>query len=106
VSAGDGRAELEAGLLALEAGSASSALEWLRQATYKAPHSPLAQFALGRAYLAAGDRGRAHAALVHTRRLLLPLGGSGLVPGSDAMQVETLRQAVQTYLAGIETAAV
>jgi len=103
-SDGDGQAELEAGLLALEAGSAGSALDWLRRATYKNPHSPLAQFALARTYLEAGDLTRAHAALLHARRLLLPLDSDGLVPGSDALQVETLRQAVQTHLAGIEAA--
>jgi thioredoxin-like negative regulator of GroEL len=91
-------------LLALEAGSPVSALEWLRRATYKDPHSPMAQFALARTYLETGDLARAHAALVHTRRLLLSLDGDDLVPGSDALQVETLRQAVQTHLAGIEAA--
>src|SRR5205823_5159421 len=43
VLAGDGQAELEAGLLALEAGSACSALEWLRRATFRDPHDPVAQ---------------------------------------------------------------
>jgi len=90
--------ELEAGLLALEAGSAGSALEWLRRATFRQPDSALAQFALARAYVALGDRARAQAALVHTRRLLLHHGADELVPGSDSMAVETLRQTVATYL--------
>jgi len=91
-------AELEAGLLALEAGSAASALEWLRRATFRQPDSALAHFALARAYVALGDRMRALAALVHTRRLLLALASEALVPGSDSMSVETLRQTVATYL--------
>jgi chemotaxis protein methyltransferase CheR len=95
-------AELEAGLLALEAGSATTALEWLRQATFRDPRSPLAQFALGQAYLSVGDVPRAQAAFLHTRRLLSALGSATLVPGSDAMPVETLRQAVQTHLLAME----
>jgi len=90
--------ELEAGLLALEAGSAGLALEWLRRATFRQPESALAQFALARAYVALGDRARAQAALVHTRRLLVHHAGDELVPGSDSMAVETLRQTVMTYL--------
>jgi chemotaxis methyl-accepting protein methylase len=101
---GDGRAELEAGLLALEAGSAASALEWLRRATFRDPHSPVGQFALARAYLGVGDTPRAHAALLHLQRLLLDLRGEELVPDSDALPVETLRQAVQTHLSSIEGA--
>ena len=58
----------------------------------------MAQFALARAYLATEELPRAHAALVHTRRLIAPLGGEELLPGSDSMQVETLRQAVDAYL--------
>jgi chemotaxis protein methyltransferase CheR len=90
--------ELEAGLLALEAGSAGLALDWLRRATFRHPDSALAQFALARAYVALGDRARAQAALVHTRRLLVPHAAHELVPGSDSMAVETLRQTVATYL--------
>ena len=90
--------DLEAGLLALEAGSAASALEWLRRATFRQPDSALAQFALARAYVALRDRPRAQAALIHTRRLLLHLSADELVPGSDSMAVETLRQTVATYL--------
>lgn len=100
----NGRADLEAGLLALEAGSAASAIEWLRRATFRDPHSPLGQFALARAYLGIGDSPRAHAALLHTQRLLRELGGEEIVPDSDAMPVETLRQAVQTHLTVLEGA--
>jgi chemotaxis protein methyltransferase CheR len=96
------KAELEAGLLALEAGSAGTALEWLRRATFREPHSPLAQFALGRAYLGAGDAPRAVAALLHAQRLLTTLDDQAHVPGSDDMSVETLRQAVQTHLSALE----
>jgi chemotaxis methyl-accepting protein methylase len=84
--------ELDAGLLALEAGSAASALEWLRRATFHQPDSALAQFALARVYFAVGDRVRALAALVHTRRLVLSLEDGELVPGSDTLSVATLRQ--------------
>jgi chemotaxis methyl-accepting protein methylase len=90
--------EMEAGLLALEAGSAGLALELLRRATFHYPDSALAQFGLARAYVALGDRARAQAALIHTRRLLLHRSADELVPGSDSMAVETLRQTVATYL--------
>ena len=93
--------ELEAGLLALEAGSPGSALEWLRRATFHQPDSPLAQFALARAYLAVDDRGRAHAALVHTLRLLAGPSTDELVPGSDSMAVGTLRQTVLSLLENV-----
>jgi chemotaxis protein methyltransferase CheR len=95
--------ELDAGLLALESGSVASALDWLRRATFRDPSSVLAQFALARAYVATGDRPRAHAALLHTRRLLAPLGGDELVPGSESLAVEALRQTVQTYLEEVAT---
>jgi hypothetical protein len=104
VLSGDGHAELEAGLLALEAGSAASALEWLRRATFRDPQSPLGQFALARAYLGVGDTARALAALQHTQRLLSELRGEEFVPHSDAMPIETLRQAVQTHLTAMEAA--
>jgi hypothetical protein len=96
-----GRDELEAGLLALEAGSAHVAVDWLRRATFRDPHSAVAQFALAQAYVVTGDRLRAHAALLHTRRLLAPLAGDGLVAGSDSMSVQSLRQAVGTFLDGL-----
>ncbi|HEY3060008.1 MAG TPA: CheR family methyltransferase [Chloroflexota bacterium] len=99
-----GRAELEAGLLALEAGSSASAIEWLRRATFRDPHSPLGQFALARAYLGVGDSPRAYAALLHTQRLLSELRTQTMVPDSDALPVETLRQAVQTHLNAMEGA--
>jgi chemotaxis methyl-accepting protein methylase len=95
---GDGRNELEAGLLALEAGSSARALDCLRRATFRDPRSPLAQFALARAYVQNGDRTRAHSALVQARRLLAPLDGAALVPGSDALPIETLRQTIQSHL--------
>ncbi len=95
---GDGRQELEAGLLALEAGKTAEAVDCLRRATFRDPRSAVAQFALARAYLEIGDQARAHAALVQTRRLLATLPGDALVPDSDAVPVETLRQAVQTHL--------
>lgn len=95
--------ELEAGLLALEAGSAGSALEWLRRATFRQPDSALAQFALARAYVALGDPTRAAAALGYTRRLLADVPGDHLVPGSDSLTAETLRQAVASYLTKLPT---
>jgi chemotaxis protein methyltransferase CheR len=97
----DGRAELDAGLLALEAGALAAALDWLRRATFRDPRSPLAQFALGRAYADNGDASRAHTALIQARRLLAPLDGEALVPGSDAMPVESLRQTIRTHLEGL-----
>ena len=99
-----GKADLEAGLLALESGSAVSALEWLRRATFRDPRSAIAQFALARAYLGIGDLPRAQAALLHTQRLLKELGTETLVPDSDALPVETLRQAVHTHLSVLEGA--
>jgi Flp pilus assembly protein TadD len=104
-TAGEAHGELEAGLLALESGSAAPALELLRRATYKDPSNPLAQFALARAYLGARDIARAQAALLHTRRLLAGLDGAAMVPGSDALLVETLRQAVHSHLNGIAASA-
>jgi chemotaxis protein methyltransferase CheR len=104
ITPGNGRAELEAGLLALEAGSCAAALEWLRRATFRNPHSPLGQFALARAYLGVGDAPRAQAALLHTQRLLAALQGETFVPETDAMAVETLRQAVQTHLTAMDGA--
>ena len=98
IPACDGRQELEAGLLALEARNMSEAVDWLRRATFRDPRSAVAQFALARAYLEIGDQSRAHAALVQARRLLATLPGDALVPESDAVPVETLRQAVQTHL--------
>ena len=93
--------ELEAGLLALEAGSATAALDWLRRATFRDPHSAIAQFALARAYMLDGDVAHGHTALIQARRLLAPLDGASLVPGSDAMPVETLRQTIHTHLEGL-----
>jgi chemotaxis protein methyltransferase CheR len=97
---GNGHAELEAGLLALEAGSSASALEWLRRATFRDPLSAVAQFALACAFLHVGNLERARVALVHARRLLAPLPGDSFVPDTDGLAVETLRQTIQTYLDG------
>jgi chemotaxis methyl-accepting protein methylase len=98
VPTGDGQTELEAGLLALEAGSLSSAVECLRRATFRDPNSIVGQFALGRAYVMTRDLPRAQAAMVQTRRLLAPLAAGAFVPGSDSVLVETLRQTIQTHL--------
>jgi chemotaxis protein methyltransferase CheR len=95
------RDELEAGLLALEAGSTRSAVDWLRRATFRDPESAVAQFALAQAYVDSGDRPRAQVAFRHTRRLLAPLEGNGLVPGSDSMSVQSLRQTIETFLVGL-----
>jgi hypothetical protein len=95
---GNGQAELEAGLLALEAGALSTAVECLRRATFRNPNSIVGQFALGRAYVVTGDLPRAQAAFVQTRRLLAPLAGDACVPASDSLMVETLRQTIQTNL--------
>jgi predicted Zn-dependent protease len=92
-------------LLALEAGSAGTALEWLRRASFRDPHNPLGQFALGRAYLGVGDMPRAQAALQHARRLLADLEDDAQVPGTDGMSVESLRQAVLSHLSALEDAA-
>ena len=94
----EGEEELEAGLLALESGEAGAALDLLRRATFREPGNAVAQFALGRAYVATGDALRGRTALLQTRRLLAPLAGDDLVPGSDSLSVETVRQTVQTYL--------
>src|SRR5439155_12434515 len=101
IAVDEGREELDAGLLALEAGALAAAIDWLRRATFRDPRSPLAQFALGRAYADNGDASRAHTALIQARRLLAPLDGEALVPGSDAMPVETLRQTIRTHLEGL-----
>jgi len=98
VPTGNGQTELEAGLLALEAGSPSSAVECLRRATFRDPNSIVGQFALGRAYVMTGDRPRAEVALMQTRRLLAPLAADAFVPGSDSLMVETLRQTIQIHL--------
>jgi hypothetical protein len=90
--------DLEAGLLALESGSTGAAIESLRRATFRDASSALAQFALARAYVAIGDRGRALTALLHTRRLLAPLSSNEFVPGIDSLSAEALRQTVQTFL--------
>jgi chemotaxis protein methyltransferase CheR len=97
----DGLADLDAGLLALEAGALAAALDCLRRATFRDPQSPLAQFALARAYADNGDPIRAHTALVQARRLLAPLDADALVPGSDALPVVTLRQTIRTHLEGL-----
>jgi chemotaxis protein methyltransferase CheR len=94
----DGGADLEAGLLALEAGSSSSALQSLRRATFLDPDCAVAQFGLARAYLDMGDAPRAQAAFVYALRLLAPLESDGLVPGTDALPVGTLREMVKTHL--------
>jgi chemotaxis methyl-accepting protein methylase len=93
-----GAHELEAGLLALEASSVTLAVQWLRRAAFLNPDSALAHFGLGRAYVALGDRPRAHAVLLHTRRLLLGHPGDEVVPGGDSLTVETLRQTVASYI--------
>ena len=98
----DGRIELNAGLLALEAGSAVWALESLRRATFRDPASVLGQFALATAYLDNGEFAHARAALLQTRRLLMPLAGDAFVAGADSLPVETLRQAIATRLVAIE----
>jgi len=98
VPTGNGQTELEAGLLALEAGSLTSAVEYLRRAAFRDPSSIVGQFALGRAYVMTGDLSRAQVALVQTRRLLAPLSADAFVPGSDSLLVETLRQTIQTHL--------
>jgi chemotaxis protein methyltransferase CheR len=95
--------ELEVGLLALEAGSLSSAVECLRRATFRDPNSIVGQFALGRAYVMTGDLPRAQVALMQTRRLLAPLAADAFVPGSDSLTVETLRQTIQTHLERLHT---
>jgi hypothetical protein len=100
LAGGNGHAELEAGLLALEVGSSASALEWLRRATFRDPSSPVAQFALACACLDLGNIARARVALVHARRLLAPLPGDGCVPNTDGLSVETMRQTIQSYLEG------
>jgi CheR methyltransferase, SAM binding domain len=94
----NGQTELEAGLLALEAGSLASAIECLRRATFRDPNSIVGQFALGRAYVTTGDLPRAQVAFMQTRRLLAPLAAEAFVPGSDSLMVETLRQTIQTHL--------
>jgi chemotaxis methyl-accepting protein methylase len=95
------RTELNAGLLALEAGSAVWALEELRRATFRDPGSVLGQFALASAYLGVGDFSHARAALLQTRRLLMPLAGDAFVTGADSLHVETLRQTIEIKLVAI-----
>jgi chemotaxis protein methyltransferase CheR len=93
-----GDADLEAGLLALESGSSDTAVEWLRRAAFRDPASAVCQFALARGYLDLGDVSHARAALLHTRRLLAPLLAEDVVPGTDELGVDTLRQTIQSYL--------
>jgi chemotaxis protein methyltransferase CheR len=97
-TAGHGDADLEAGLLALESGSSDTAVEWLRRAAFRDPASAVCQFALARGYLDLGDVSHARATLLHTRRLLAPLLAEDVVPGTDELGVDTLRQTIQSYL--------
>jgi chemotaxis methyl-accepting protein methylase len=98
----DARTEVNAGLLALEAGSAVWAIEALRRATFRDPGSVLGQFALASAYLGIGEFAHARAALLQTRRLLMPLAADAFVTGADSLPVETLRQTIETRLSAIE----
>src|SRR5579859_235038 len=98
----DAPSEVNAGLLALEAGSAIWALEALRRATFRNPGSVLGQFALATAYLGVGDFAHARAALHQTRRLLTPLPGDAFVTGAESLPVETLRQTIETRLVALE----
>jgi chemotaxis protein methyltransferase CheR len=97
-TAGDGDADLEVGLLALESGAPSTAVEWLRRAAFRDSASAVCQFALARAYLELDDVSHARAALLHTRRLLAPLLAQDVVPGTDERGVDTLRQTIQCHL--------
>jgi chemotaxis methyl-accepting protein methylase len=102
VPKGNGGAELEAGLLALEAGSTAVAIEFLRRASFRDPHSVLGQLALAGAYQATGEFAHAHAALVQTRRLLSPLAADAFVPGADSLPVETLRKTIESKLVALD----
>jgi predicted Zn-dependent protease len=95
----DGEDALRAGLLALEAGSYASALQWLRRATFRDPNTAVGQFALASAYLGLGDTMRAQAALVYADRLLAGVADDDLAPVTDTLSAATLREAVQAHLA-------
>ena len=97
---GDTREEMQAGLLALETGSTQFAVDCLRRATFRDPENALAHFALGRAYFELGEPEHAVATLIHAQRLLAPMVGDELVPGSDSLRVDAVRQAVHSYLEG------
>jgi chemotaxis protein methyltransferase CheR len=88
------------GLLALEEGDYTGALDSLRRATFLAADDPLAQFGLGRAYRALGDETRAVAAFRHARRTLAALADDAVVPGDDTLSIPHLRRAVQAQLTG------
>ena len=78
-----------------------------RSRSYDAPRSAilggsvLGEFALASAYLGVGDIAHARAALLQTRRLLMPLAGDTFVTGTDSLAVETLRQTIETRLVAI-----
>ncbi len=98
----DPRAEMQAGLLALESGSFDAAVEWLRRATFRDPNSALAQLALGRALLARGDRPRARATLQHALRILQGVEPDSVVPGTEgAVTVEAAIAALERHLAEV-----
>jgi predicted Zn-dependent protease len=89
------------GLLALEANDGPMAIESLRRATFLDADDPLAQFGLGRAYLALGDGGRASAAFRQARRALAPLQPDDAVPGDVALSVDKLRRAIEAQLSSL-----
>jgi chemotaxis protein methyltransferase CheR len=65
---------LQTGLAQLEANQPDAALVALRRAVYLEPRSPLAQFALARAFQSVGEPRRARAALRQARRGLAATG--------------------------------
>ncbi len=73
---------LQTGLAQLEANQPDAALVALRRAVYLEPRSPLAQFALARAFQSVGEPRRARAALRQARRRLAAMSG-GTDSGSD-----------------------
>lgn len=95
---------LQLGMLLLEQGKTSLAIESLRRATFLDPQHALAHFGLGRAYYQDGDTTRARVALRQARSLVAAIPAGEKLPGSDELSVERLRHAIDMLFVALDRA--
>jgi chemotaxis protein methyltransferase CheR len=98
----DPAAHLQLGMLLLEQGKTSLAIESLRRAAFLDPQHALAHFGLGQAYYQDGDMARARVALRQARSLAAAIPAGEMLPGSDELSVERFRHAIDMLFAALD----